>query len=317
MLAELKSNQYKQQVTFSYSEINSIAASLFSNVFLLSSFHSSNRKQQRAEENAIKMGLKKNKIKEESKKKSKEPKNAQRWTDVELDAYADVLADPENSFAATLDKLALKKSSYKEVFEHIQKELAAEMETEDFQSRNNDYFKNTPTKLDISIEKLRQKYKWFKTEWTNKTNRAKNGSGADPEKESHWYQILNSVFAEMNKPLNLESSAAETSFVNENFSDSSLEEHDNDDDDESEPASFSRSDGTNLNDLDAEDKQADNDAPRGIHQNVRQADKPPLRIKSEIVKPPNKKSEQIKSTTHGLSRGIKASMAAQYWTFEC
>ena len=31
------------------------------------------------------------------------------WTDaVELDAYADVLADPGNSFAATSDKLALK-----------------------------------------------------------------------------------------------------------------------------------------------------------------------------------------------------------------
>ena len=43
------------------------------------------------------------KIKEESKKKSKEPKNAQCWTDVELDAYADVLADLENSFVATLD----------------------------------------------------------------------------------------------------------------------------------------------------------------------------------------------------------------------
>ena len=99
------------------------------------------------------MGPKKNKIKEESKKKSKEPKNARRWTDVELDAYADVLADPENSFAAILDKLALKKSSNNEVFEHIQKELAAEMETEDFQSRNNDYFKSTPTKLDISMQR--------------------------------------------------------------------------------------------------------------------------------------------------------------------
>ena len=62
------------------------------------------------------MGPKKNKIKEESKKKSKEPKNAQRWTDVELDAYADVLADPENFFATPLDKLALKKSSNNEVF---------------------------------------------------------------------------------------------------------------------------------------------------------------------------------------------------------
>ena len=127
--------------------------------FLLSSFHSFNKKQHRAEENVIIMGPKKNKIKEESKKKSKEPKNVRRWTDVELDAYADVLADLENYFAAFLDKVALKKSFNNEVFKHIQKELAAEMETEDFQSQNNDYFKSTSTKLDISIEKLRQTYK--------------------------------------------------------------------------------------------------------------------------------------------------------------
>ena len=193
------------------------------------------------------------------------------------------------------------------------------METEDFQSRNNDYFKSTPTKLDISIEKLRQKYKWFKTEWTNKTNCVKNGSGLDPEEEPHWYKILNSVYAETHKPLNLVSSAAKASFVNENFSDSSLEEHDNDDDDERKPASFSRSDGTNLNDLDAEDQQADDDAPRGIHQNVTQADKPPLQKKPKIVKLPHKKSEKIKSTAHGLSataRGINTSIAAQGKRFD-
>ena len=39
----------------------------------------------------------------------------------------------------------------------------------------------------------------------------------------------------MHKPLNLVSSAAETSLVNEHFSNSSLEKHDNDDDDESKP----------------------------------------------------------------------------------
>ena len=121
--------------------------------FLLSSLHSFNNKQHRTEENVIIMGPKKNKIKEESKKKSKEPKNARRWTDVELDAYADVLADPENSFASTLDKLALKNSSNNKVFEHIQKELAAEMETGDFQSRNNDCFESTPTKLDKSMQR--------------------------------------------------------------------------------------------------------------------------------------------------------------------
>ena len=78
-------------------------------------------------------------------------------------------------------------------------------------------------------------------------------------------------------------------FVNENFSDSSLEDHDNDDYDESKHASFSRSDGTDLYDLDAKDKQADDDTPRGIHQNVKQAGKPPLRKKSKIVTPPHKK----------------------------
>ena len=45
MSPELKSHQYKQQMTFSDSEINSNAAPLFSNVFLLSSFHSFNNKQ--------------------------------------------------------------------------------------------------------------------------------------------------------------------------------------------------------------------------------------------------------------------------------
>ena len=83
----------------------------------------------------------------------------------------------------------------------------------------------------------------------------------------------------------------------------------NDDDDEREPASFSRSDGTDLNDIDAEDKQA----------NVRQADKPSLRKKSKILKPPHK-SEKIKSTTHGssaIAHGINPSITAQGKRFEC
>ena len=74
-----------------------------------------------------------------------------------------------------------------------------------------------------------------------------------------------------------------------------------------------------MNDLDAEDKQADDDAPRGIHQNAWQADKLPLRKKPKIVKPPHKKSEKINSTTHGLSaiaHGINASIAGQDKRFE-
>ena len=39
----------------------------------------------------------------------KDLKNARRWTPTELDAFADVLADPGNNYAISLDKLALKK----------------------------------------------------------------------------------------------------------------------------------------------------------------------------------------------------------------
>ena len=59
--------------------------------FLLSSLHSFNNKQHRTEENVIIMGPKKNKIKEE--RNLRNQKNARRWTDVELDAYAHVLAE--------------------------------------------------------------------------------------------------------------------------------------------------------------------------------------------------------------------------------
>ena len=48
--------------------------------------------------------------------KQSKAKNNRRWTDLELDCFADVLADPENCFAASLDKLALKRSSNNEVY---------------------------------------------------------------------------------------------------------------------------------------------------------------------------------------------------------
>ena len=123
----------------------------------------------------------------------KKQKNARRWTETELDCLADVLADPENNYAISLDKLALKKSSNNEVFEHIKIDFVKEMENEDFRARNAEHFKGKPPKLDVSIERLRQKYKWLKTEWGKHTRRAKNGSGLEPEKEPRWYQILNPV----------------------------------------------------------------------------------------------------------------------------
>ena len=47
-------------------------------------------------------------------------KNVRRWTDNELELFAEVLADPKNNFAISLEKLAIKTSASNEEFEHIQ-----------------------------------------------------------------------------------------------------------------------------------------------------------------------------------------------------
>ena len=57
----------------------------------------------------------------------KEEKNVRRWTKEEVEKFAQVLADPANGFAFCLDKLALKKSSNNEVYEHIKKSFDEEL----------------------------------------------------------------------------------------------------------------------------------------------------------------------------------------------
>ena len=44
-------------------------------------------------------------------------------------------------------------------------------------------------KLDVSIERQRQKFKWLKTEWGKHTRRAKNVFGLEPEEDPRWFQI--------------------------------------------------------------------------------------------------------------------------------
>ena len=83
--------------------------------------------------------------------KQSKAKNNHRWTDLELDCFADVLADPENCLAASLDKLELKRSSNNEVYECIQKELVTEMQTENFKQKNAEYFVGKPTNLDTLV----------------------------------------------------------------------------------------------------------------------------------------------------------------------
>ena len=52
-------------------------------------------------------------------KKGKTIKNAKRWAENELELFAEVLPDPENNFAISLEKLALKKLANNAVFKHI------------------------------------------------------------------------------------------------------------------------------------------------------------------------------------------------------
>ena len=52
-------------------------------------------------------------------KKIKTTKNARGWTGNELELFAEVLADPENNFAISLEELVLKKSANYELFKHI------------------------------------------------------------------------------------------------------------------------------------------------------------------------------------------------------
>ena len=49
-------------------------------------------------------------------KKGKTMENARRWADNELESFAEVLADPENNFAISLEKLALKMLAKNAVF---------------------------------------------------------------------------------------------------------------------------------------------------------------------------------------------------------
>ena len=144
--------------------------------------------------------------------------------------------------------------------------------------------------MDISIEKLRNKFKWLKNEWSAKTIRAKNGSGLEPDEEPYWYQILNPIFTETNKPLNLVSSAMDTSFVGEEDSSaSSDDELVSRADDETEPQAFN--------------EEGSQDIEAGVDT-----------LRKKLIAPPHKKSRRVRSYKQGLgeiARAIKASVDAQ------
>ena len=71
--------------------------------------------------------------------------------------------------------MALKKSANNEVFEHIENTFELKLNNEIFKRNNPDQVTGNAKTLDASIDKLRQKYKSLKQDWTSKTSRVKNG----------------------------------------------------------------------------------------------------------------------------------------------
>ena len=83
-------------------------------------------------------------------KKGKTTKNARLQIENDLELFAEVLDDPENIFAISLEKLTLKKSANNEVFEHIKNTFEMEMNNEIFKQNNTDQAKSNATKLEYT-----------------------------------------------------------------------------------------------------------------------------------------------------------------------
>ena len=57
-------------------------------------------------------------------------KSTRRWTENELELFAEVLVDPENNLAISLESLTLGKSANNEIFDHIKNTFEMEMDDE-------------------------------------------------------------------------------------------------------------------------------------------------------------------------------------------
>ena len=90
------------------------------------------------------------------------------------------------------------------VFEDIKQRFEDYMSGEEFIRDNNCEkrglkSRNKDIPLNISPEKLRVQFKWFKGQWRKLTDRVKTGSGKGPVRELEWYNIINPVFSEILK----------------------------------------------------------------------------------------------------------------------
>ena len=93
-------------------------------------------------------------------------KLARCWTIEETELFAEILADPDNVFAKSLECLVLKKSFNKEIFRHIHCEFLKVLKSDSFRDTNELNFLDkygdpiNHKDLDESIDKqLIQKFK--------------------------------------------------------------------------------------------------------------------------------------------------------------
>ena len=130
-------------------------------------------------------------------------KKTRNWTHLETDLFGNILVDSELNFCHTLETKGLKRSSNKEVFEAPQrKEFRTAFLDNIFLENNRKLIlEGRQADLDISIEKLRNKYNNIKKSWRKNVDRART-SGLDVKKEPKWFQIMHPVLTDTNTVIN-------------------------------------------------------------------------------------------------------------------
>ena len=104
-------------------------------------------------------------------KKGKCKESQRRWRKEEIEKSSEILADPTNNYAASLEKLVLKQPSNNELFEHIKNTFDEELNDREFKLMNieknftKDGHPISHKTLDTLTERLRNKYKALKQEW--------------------------------------------------------------------------------------------------------------------------------------------------------
>ena len=222
--------------------------------------------------------------------------SARNWTSAEVTLFAEVLAETEHNFAASLEELALKKAANNEVFTSIQKIFNQKRreshfievnEAENFINAKGVVRKYTP--LDTSLRMPVRKFTTLKAEWRKISDRCKNGSGLAPEKEPSWYKILNPIFSEKNESLHLAEGSEDLSFNLQNDSiDSDFESQLTDDEN-----SFQKSDEESLNE-------------EGEQNIIRRAPtETPVNGNKKLVVAPHRKRNVVRSKNQALSKLLK------------